>query len=264
MASGTYCKFCQHTWKIRREYDRHIGCCEYFYYQRRNPQPEMDEHGTRIPTARELFRYVQDLTVRLEKTEKEVVRLRSLMNTRQKKAILEWLNQPGQLPVITFEEWWNECRATDADVQHTISRDLTDGIKHCIETRLDSSVGSKLPIRSFTQKPNTFYVYSRDTGNRDGNAATLPAWRIMSNEQLERMALHISQSILREFLVWQKTNLQIGSAEQDEKTMDKTVALMMKINGNGIAIDKRLVEIKRWLYPKLEENLRVMASCEFE
>jgi hypothetical protein len=225
----------------------------------------MDEHGTRIPTARELFRYVQDLTMRLEKTEKEVVRLRSLMNTRQKKAILEWLNQPGQLPAITFEEWWQECKAQVADVQMTISRDLTEGIKNCIQARLDSSVGSKLPIRSFKQKPNTFYVYSRDAGNRDGNTATLPVWRIMSNEQLERMALHISQSILREFLVWQKSNLQIDSAEKhDEKTMDKTVALMMKINGNGVAIDKRLVEIKKWFYPKLEENLRVMAECEFE
>jgi hypothetical protein len=46
--------------------------------------------------------------------------------------------------------------------------------------------------------------------------------------------------------------------------MDKKVLLMMKVNGNGVSIERRLVDIKKWLYPQLEENLRVIASCEFE
>jgi hypothetical protein len=46
--------------------------------------------------------------------------------------------------------------------------------------------------------------------------------------------------------------------------MDKTVNFMMKINGHGVALEKRLVEIKKWVFSKLEENLRVVMECDFE
>lgn len=294
---GTYCKFCHHTWKLQKEYDRHLGCCEYFYHRRRNPAPEMDEHGTKIPTGRELFRYVQDLSARLEKTEKEVVRLRQLVNSRQRKAILEWLNQPSQLPACTFEDWWRQCRAGPDAVEKTIHRDLTQGIVECIQSYVAASVGSglKLPIRCFTQKPGQFYVYSAErssdtllqsstggggaaagaaaaTTSTADTAATLlrqPVWRAMTNDQLERMALHLSQSILRAFLTWSEQQQAAKGdssdpADVDDRMMDKKVLLMMKVNGNGVSIERRLVDIKKWLYPQLEENLRVIASCEFE
>jgi hypothetical protein len=289
-AGGTYCKFCHHTWKLQKEYDRHLGCCEYFYHRRRNPTPEMDEHGTKIPTGRELFRYVQDLSARLEKNEKEVVRLRQLVNSRQRKAILEWLNQPSQLPACTFEDWWHQCRAGPDAVEKTIQRDLTQGIVQCIQSHVAASVGSgaKLPIRCFTQKPGQFYVYSSErtsdlavaaTGSSAAAAAETtntsslirqPVWRAMTNDQLERMALHLSQSILRAFLTWSEQQQQAAKgdgfdpADVDDRMMDKKVLLMMKVNGNGVSIERRLVDIKKWLYPQLEENLRVIASCEFE
>ena len=261
MSNPIYCKYCHHNWKHRKEYDKHINCCEYFYHQRRNPQPEMDEHGTKIPSNRELFRYVQELSVRLEKTEKELARLRNSVNTRQRKAIIEWLNQPHQKPEITFEDWWMKIKATEENVMRVVSRDLTEGIKSCIQTHLASNA-IKLPIRCFTQKPGTFYVYSRECGTAQGTKKAEPNWRILGCDQLGRMATHISQAILREFLEWQKKCSRIE--DQDERAMDKTLSFMMKINGNGVSIEKRMVEIKKWLFPQLEENLRVMAECDFE
>ena len=264
MASGKYCKYCHHFWKNIREYDKHYPGCEYFHIQRRNPQPEMDEHGVKIPSAREMFRCIQDLMHRLDKTEKEVTRLRTLMNARQKRAILEWLNQPQQIPSTSFEKWWREIKAQETDVMKVVTRDLSEGIMSCLESHIRQFASMKAPMRCFTQKPNTFYIYSVENGRTqvDATVEPTPVWRIMSNEQMEKMAAHISQSILREFLVWQKSQRDIS--ECDERAMDKTVNFMMKINGNGVALEKRLVEIKKWVFSKLEENLRVVMECDFE
>lgn len=264
MASGKYCKYCHHFWKNIREYDKHASCCEYFYHQRRNTQPEMDEHGIRMPSMRELYGLVKDLSYRLERTERELRNLKNVVNSKQKRAILEWLNQPAQIPAITFEGWWREIKAKESDILKVISRDLTEGILSCLDANINTM---KPPIRCFAQKPNTFYIYTEETGRTSSSSqpdgSVVPVWRIMNHDQMEKMALHISQSLLREFLVWQKTQQQQIS-EFDERSMDKTVNFMMKINGNGMALEKRLVDVKKWLFAKIEENLRVVMECDFE
>lgn len=266
MSSGTYCKFCHHYWKNRKEYDRHLSCCEYFHHQRRNPPAEMNDRGGRLPTMAEMYRLVENLTHRLEKTEKEVQRLRTNMNTRQKKAIIEWLNQPSQIPQITFEDWWHEIKANESDVQKVVNGDLTKGMLSCIESHLQQFATRTSPIRCFSQKANTFYVYSIETNKPVANDATVspkPMWQIMSASQLEKMCAHIVQQIIREFLVWQNTHITT-STEYDERAMDKRASLLMKIHGYGVSNDKRMSDIKKLLFPQMEENLRVIMDCEFE
>jgi hypothetical protein len=277
MSSGTYCKFCHHYWKNRKEYDKHISCCEYFYHQRRNPPAaEMSR-----PTMNEMYRLVENLTNRLEKTEKEVARLRGLMNARQKKAIIEWLNQPSQTPEIAFEAWWHEIRAQESDVLKVVNGDLSQGILSCIQTHFTTTPAKILPIRCFSQKPNTFYVYSVETNKSNATAASAdeasapgppppisitPMWRIMSAQQFEKMCGFIVQQIIREFLVWQNKQMAFinPSTEYDERTMDRRATLLMKINGYGVSNDKRTGDVKKLLFPLIEENLRYIMDCEFE
>lgn len=262
MASGQYCKYCHHFWKSIKEYEKHASCCEYFYHQRRNQPTEMEERGTKLPTMREMFRCVQDLTHRLEKTEKELTKVRALLNTRQKRVIIDWLNQPPQTPQITFEKWWREMKATESDMLKVIGGDLSEGILSCLDAHIQKLRDDSAPIRCFSQKPNTFYIYSAENG-RIGDelvAAEKPGWRIMSDCQLEKMATHIKISISREFTTWRESNLDISAVEYD---MDKMTNFMTKINGNGVEMKKRLPEMKKRL-SKLEENLRVVMDCEFE
>jgi hypothetical protein len=221
----------------------------------------------------EMYRLIENLTNRLEKTEKEVVRLRGLMNARQKKAIVEWLNQPSQKPEITFEDWWHGIRAQESDVLKVVNGDLTQGILSCIQSHIQHSAMRVPPMRCFLQKPNTFYVYSTETNKpvqdpaADSSPIQEPMWRIMSNVQLEKMCSHVVQHIIREFLVWQNAQLttvmNVG-AEYDERTMDKRASLLMKIHGYGVSNDKRMGDIKKLLFPLIEENLRVIMDCEFE
>lgn len=272
MSSGQYCKFCHHLWKSIREYEKHLACCEYFYHQRRNPPPEMDKHGIKLPSMREMFECVRDLTHRLEKTEKELARLKSTINCRQKRAILEWLNQSRQKPDRTFELWCADIKARESDMLKAIHGDLTEGIIACLERFVRQTNLERLPIRCFSQKKDEFYVYSsaksrayvEDPDNPD--AESEPVWKRMTGDQMEKMAGRAIKSIRQEYHIWwNKSQFELFGAEPDEqRAMDKQEAFLNRLNGNHIAIETRLRTVKKWLFGELEENLRVVMDCDFE
>jgi regulator of replication initiation timing len=215
----------------------------------------MDEHGVRIPSQRELFKYVQELSLRLDRTEKELSKLKSTVGMKQKKEIITWLNQPNQLPTNTFEEWFKEIGVDESHVLCVGERDLTIGMQTCIQEFLAKCDRKRMPIRTFTQKTGVFYIYTRDQGQEE------PRWRIMCNDKIDMMLLHLSQQLLREFLKWQKT--QAARENESERDPDREILFMMKINGTRTSAEKRIQDIRKWLFPKIEENLRVVMECEY-
>ncbi|MFZ4478247.1 MAG: hypothetical protein ACOYPR_23845 [Saprospiraceae bacterium] len=66
----------------------------------------MDDYGSKMPTYKELFRFVQELSLKCERLEREVARLKTTVSVRQKKVIVECLNQSQNIPSYTFCDWW--------------------------------------------------------------------------------------------------------------------------------------------------------------
>ena len=251
MSNLIYCNYCHHNWKPGIEYDKHIRCCEYFYKQRRMPsKTEMTETGVPVPSMRQLYRYIQDLTYRLEKTEKEVKKLRSELNSRKKLEVLELLNQPDQIPPFTFDEWLRSIKANESDMTKALNGNLTDGILSCLLFVIEHAGENTLPIRCFTQKPGLFYVYSSAI-NKDASVTT--EWRQIRCDQFMKMINHISTSIRREFRIW--NTAQFSNQGYDQNFMDKMPKYVKKLNAN---IDKILPDIKKDLFAKLEENFKVV------
>jgi hypothetical protein len=250
--SDIYCNYCYKTWKLKLEYDKHIACCEYFHNLRKTPQ--MESYAGKIPTLAEVLKLVEHLATKVEKQEKEIARLKTCVNAKQKRVILDWLNSPSQTPLQSFEEWWHLIVVNHTHLQHVFKYDLTEGIKMAIETYLATYGKTRLPIRSFTQKQNLFYVYSTNDDK------TL-SWKIMSNAELETMVIYLSQLFLREFLKWQKDNAT--DLEENEDKKEQELMYMIKINGMKMSLDKRAGELKKWLFPLLEENLKTV-DVEFD
>jgi hypothetical protein len=213
----------------------------------------MTESGIPVPNMRQLYRYVQDLTYRLERTEKELKKLKTEMNSRKKIEVLGWLNQPTQIPQITFEDWMRGIKATESDMLKCLDGNLTDGILSCLYSAVKSR--GNLPIRCFSQKPGVFYVYS-SASQGQGNDAE---WQKITCEQFLKMANHISTSIRREFRIW--NTVQFASKEYDQNYMDKMPKYVKKLNSD---VEKRLPDIKKVLFEKLEENLRVVMDTDFD
>jgi outer membrane murein-binding lipoprotein Lpp len=256
MSNEIRCKYCHHNWKSKIEYEKHIRCCEYFYQQRRLPsQPEMTETGVPIPNMRRLYQYVQDLTYRLEKTEKEVKKLRSELNARKKHEVLVWLNQPSQTPEKTFDEWTRNIKATESDMIKSLNGSLTDGVLSCLWSHLSGGESGILPIRCFSQKPGAFYVYSSAI---NGDASVSTEWRTMRPDQFAKLMNHIAKSIRGEFRVWNTAQLSGLNQEYDQTFMDKMPKYVKKLNAD---LERLAIDIKKVLFSKLEENLMVIVDC---
>jgi hypothetical protein len=249
MSSTIYCVYCHHNWKPGIEYDKHIRCCEYFYKKRRTPpQIEMTESGVPVPNMRQMYRYIQDLTYRLEKTEKELRKLKSIVNIRRRVEVLVWLNQSNQTPSITFENWIRSIKSTESNMIEVLNNNLTDGILSSLYSAIKYE--DKLPIRCFIQKPGTFYVYSYNESSEKTE------WQIMKSEQILKLVNHISKSIRREFQIWNTAQICGGTStvEYDQTFMDKLPKYIKKLN---IDIEKLIPDIKKELFAKLSENFKL-------
>ena len=100
-----------------------------------------------------------------------------------------------------------------------------------------------------------FYVYS-STSQGQGNDAE---WQKITGDQFLKMANHISTSIRREFRIW--NTVKFSSQEYDQNFMDKMPKYVKKLNND---LEKRLPDIKKALFEKLEENLRVVMDTDFD
>lgn len=277
--SEPYCRYCHTDWKHKREYEKHLACCSYFYHLRRNPKPEMDDYGCPLPTQKELFRFVQELSLKCERLEKEVSRLKNTVGIRQKKIIIECLNQPGHSPEYTFSEWWRRLSlqlpivpsqrdGEDMDAHWSLinnvflfrvfKQDLVEGMKCVIQrfVEMETATGKSIPVRCFLQKPGIFYVYY---GENEKSRTSI--WKLMTNEDFETMIDYISQLFVREFLQWQKEN--IDAFDEDERRCEEQMTYMMRVNSMRPSKEKGMAEIRRWLFSKLEENAKSTLETEF-
>lgn len=272
-----YCKYCNHNWKLKKEYEKHIACCEYFYHYRRNPVKEMDDYGNKLPSQQELFRFVQELSLKCARLEQDVNRLKRNVSVRHKKVITDCLNHPDEIPECTFTEWWKRISLHDLQNPYisteyeksemsnhwsvienpflfrVFRRDLVDGIKYLMTHHL-SVVSDKPTIRCFTQKINVFYVYDI-LPNNDKSKDNQPMWRTMSSNDFETMIDGISQLFVREFLVWQRDNRD--SIDANEARKDEQMTYMMRVNGMRPSKERGMADIRKWLFSTLEKNAKV-------
>jgi hypothetical protein len=291
-----HCKYCHKSWKYIKDYEKHLACCEYFYQFRRKPQTEMDDYGTKMPTYKELFRFVQELSLKCERLEREVTRLKTTVSVRQKKVIVECLNQANNIPSYTFCDWWkditlqlpvslntkedSEMRShwstiTNPFLYRVFNMGLLEGVKYLLGKFIESERQKRrlLPIRCFTQKPNMFYIYcGYSDGDDDDVERKKPelfqsskdsqhSWTSMSNADLELMVDYMSQLFVREFLLWQRQNT--SEIEQDERRGEEQITYMMRVNSMRPSKEKGIAELRKWLFATLEENAQNIAEVEW-
>jgi hypothetical protein len=247
----------------------------------------MDDYGCKLPTHKELFRFVQELSLKCERLEREVTKLKMNAGVRQKKVIVDCLNHPSQIPEHSFSEWWHRIHMNiptepTADVaklmdEHwsiidnvylfrVFKQDLVEGMKKLLEkfVELETGTEKKLPVRCFTQKPNVFYVYSGSSTEKDAGCDLFKkpcsSWRIMTNEEFETMIDYLSQLFVREFLAWQRNNTDL--VNEDESRAEEVMMYMMRVNSMR-SKEKGMQEIRKWMFSKLEENVKTAIDYDF-
>ena len=242
------CEYCSYIFTKKENYIKHksSGKCIIGFIEKTadvNTIPDCDK----IISSQELMNTIRNLAIRVAKLEKDNVSLKNALNLRQKKQIIEILNTPKFIPNTSFGEWSSTIETNQPDLLTIFEYDLTAGIKKSILNVILNAELHKLPIQSFSQKPNTLYIYNNKTTNE-----TKLEWMIMKNEILEKIISNISRNFLKEFLKWQAINKD--AIEMNDNLKELELQYMMKINGSKVSNEKRCTEIKKWLYSKLAKS----------
>jgi Holliday junction resolvase len=243
---GYKCLYCSKTYKIKANYKKHSISCEFFYNKNTKTHDEWIDHIEKIPTMRELYSFIKELAFKCNHLENEVQQLRQTVNIRKKREIIEWLNIHRANPQKkSFTEWYKSLSVDFDLLKKVFDNDLTYGIKELLLKQLENKKDNS--IAAFTQKQNMFYIFDASEENNQ------TIWRTMENEDIKKMIQFINKCFLKIFVKWQKENETMIS--QSEILKDQEINYMIKINGSKISMEKRILDIKKWLYNILEENI---------
>jgi hypothetical protein len=260
--TGHTCKFCRREYKEKFNLDRHIGYCEFTHKSRREREDEI-EAFEKAPTVQELFNYVKEMSIRMDKLEKDNARLRVFAVQQRKKInILEWLNEKTRTcPAIDFASWVNAL-PIEQKLNTVFANDLLTGILRSLETGVDNiSIDNteNLPICAFTQKANIFYIYDKDP-DADGKE-TVYKWQQFTNKQLDRWLNFIGQKFSFAFKNWCDENK--AAIDTNEDMMEQYYSNFQKVLGGKMSDDTRNHRIRQHMFGKIKQNMKNVIEFEF-
>lgn len=255
--SNNQCQYCLRTYRLKKNYNNHIVSCEFFHKIQSKTHDEFQDSIETIPNQRNMFNLLKLLAIKCGVLEKEITYLKQNTQIRQKKQILEHLNEKKNV-YKSFVKWYKETEITEEDMKISMQQDLTKGIINILKRILSLHDSSKendkrVPICYVKEKPHTIYIYDRvkDSSNIE-TETNRNEWKIASNDDIEKLVLFYSHEILKVFVKWQKENLEFFMA--NEKNKDLEIEYMSKISGIKNPVEKRVNELKKWLYSYLQEE----------
>lgn len=248
------CDYCNSEYKVFENYNRHYRGCEFFHKTRREREQDRQEYVS-LPSQKEMFRLLQDLTLTCNQLKKEVQHLKHIVGSKRRKEVVDYLNQ-APAPEYTFDQWIRSQTIEFHHLECVFETNLTEGLKRCIaeslnkETTPDATTAkgllkyTQIPICAFEQRPNQFYIY--DTSGSSTN------WKRMEHDQFDRWISTLSHRFLQYFIEWQAEQLSRIPSEEEKTDI---ITYMIKVNGGlnpKTDKDRRISELKKWLFSKIQ------------
>ncbi len=246
------CTNCCKSYKLKENYEKHKSACDLFYIIQAKTHDEITDISEEIPTQKEMYKLLKELALKCGNLEKEVSQLKAVVNIRQKKQILECLNNQNsenKKPRITFTQWYTSWNVITDDLFKVFENDLSEGLKNAINRELSTFEGIK-PLCAFTHKPNYIYMFENENEN------SVPSWKPLDSECFNQMFMLLHKKFYKIFMTWHEENRE--KIESSEAEKDAVIMHMIKINGSRVPTEKRELEIKKWLYSVIEQKSDVL------
>jgi|TARA_B100001287_G_scaffold138453_2_gene116591 hypothetical protein len=248
--TANFCKYCNKYFHFKDLYDQHVITCEYFYRSKRQKDRE-DDYIEKLPTPQEQFKLIQYLTLKVNRLETDIARLKINAGTKKRKLVLELLNNPtNPKPPVLFENWYKQYELNYNDLDAVFNGDITDGMMSVLQRYLKKC--SNLPICSFNQKQNSIYIWT-SSFNKDSNE---PIWILLDFKIFLIWVRYINHQFLELFLKWQIENSKLIYSSEAEK--ERHIASTRKINGLDENYEKkRRSSLHKWIYSQLAKDIDI-------
>jgi hypothetical protein len=226
--------------------------CEFI--NRPKYQRDRDYENNEPPLSpKDTYCLLREMALKIKSLETKVTKLESSERTKKTKVITQWLAaNPKTRPERTLLEWTAQFDVDDTCLDMVYRENIFDAVQYCIKREFTRFKEDNAPIRAFSQKPNTIYVYITDDKNPESRV-----WKILGTNELERWIAHITQRFLVEFT--KKQGEKIDEIYNNRKEEERHNIMMLKLNGKLIPSN----ELKKWLIPKIETNIQTMIEYEF-
>jgi hypothetical protein len=245
--SGYVCCHCSREYKEKFNYDRHIQCCEFLNKPRREQENEIDAYE-KTPTPKEMFRLIQELSLRINKLERENAELKQYH--RKKMNIMDWLNK-NRKPNVTLEAWKESIFNNIKDNLETVYKnDLLTGIIEVLNSTINNE--EVMPICAFDIKQNTLYTFDNEKNT----------WEILEHSEFDKLIGRISHNFLVEFnRCWCMVHKE--RIERDDTYKELYIEYYKKIlGGDRLTNESRSNRIRQAFYMKLKRTVKNMIDVE--
>lgn len=243
MSLKNECQYCSRKYKIKKNLNNHLISCELFH--KIQTPDEFQESIETIPSQRDMFQIIKLLSIKCSVLEKEVIQMKKKANIFQKKEILELLNE--KIMNETFTKWYKNIEITEDEMKIAMENNLSKAIIELIKRKMEDIKSTNLPFACFKEKPNVIFIY--DTNEIDNNHNQ--KWKMASNDDIEKLVKYLSHEILKVFVKWQKENIAFFMANEQNKNLE--IEYMSRISGHKNPLEKRTLEIKKWLYNFIQQ-----------
>jgi len=245
------CKYCDKNFKKVENYKKHILFCEVLHKSKKEKENE-EEEFEKTPSIHELFNIVKELTIKYDKLQRDNENLKQTINTRKKKVnVIDWLNYNCK-PDETFINWISNIELRENQLEYIFDKGNIEGISLILQNIC--SINNNPPIKCFTQKENTFYIYENNNNNNKKE------WKIISNEELVLFLKTLNKKILSVFKIWQEKNTE--KLDNDDFAIEY-IQKVRKILGKEESIEIENIKLKNKLYKFLKINIKTIIEYDF-
>lgn len=289
---GISCRNCGKVYKRRTALDKHLLLCELvlrsdnkiksksnkMHSKNGNSASttvyEDDEADSYIPSNKDLYQVVFELVKKYELLEKKVDKINKYVIKEKKKInILDWLNN-NHIPNTTADSMMEEIGSDEnvsnisniSNVSHLIIGDnkpkVSDIVCTIMSNKLGYTDGNIMPMVSFTQNPNTIYIFNEVKNNASSSQSQEKKWLELSKEKLTTYLVSIHMYIVKQMSKWKQDNK--ARLENDTNLRDAYDKAFVKVMGFNSKSELYYSKAKTMMCVKVKKDIKAFIEYEFE
>lgn len=241
------CPYCLRKYRSKFNFDRHITGCAFFSKSMKEQVDEVEANET-IPTSKDMYRFMQEMAVRITSLEDDNLKLKQQLN--KKLHILDWLNTTSK-PTIYFDNWFKSTILHNIPnmLETVFNTNLINGINTLFNNEFDSNCSDMKPIRAFNHHTSSLFIYEKqETGGK---------WIKISAKDL----IPWFQTLCKQFVLDFHTHWcqkHAAKLESDETYKDLYIGYYGKILGNNTDCNIIYNKIRLNIFHKIKENISLV------
>lgn len=216
------CPYCNKSYHRKLYYDRHYSCCKLIYSSNKKKNEIDLEEGEDIPTRRELYIMVQELSSKYELLLKHTTKLESYVNRKKRQInLLEWLQQDSRgakqmVPCnhMDYSSWLNYW-ADGSDEGKGEVHLVTEDMLKCIFESGNVLQGMLNILKYYETSCHTkevfrvFLINGFGDNEKEGLVCRKMyvfdkgEWRVLKKEEIGELEYVFTKAILKAFKQWQ-------------------------------------------------------------